>query len=498
MLVTVLHDPLRHASGHACQYRLLITDRTGRHPFLSIRPKAATRCCGSTCSGSSAIPRSTSSSCPPLGMVSAILATFTRRPIFGYPAMVLALIAHRLHRLRPVGAPYVRHRPAATRRELLHRRQHDDRHSTSGIQIFCWIATLWTGRLELPRRRCSSCFGFIFIFVIGGLTGVMLASVPLDLQVHDTFFVVAHFHYVLIGGAVFPLFGALPLLVSQVHRPDDDERLGQLAFWLLFVGFNVTFFPMHIARPAGHAAPHLHLSGRDGLGPAQPARRRSAPHHGASASCCFSSTSCAACAAASRPAPTPGLPARSNGPRPRRQSPGNFARPPVVTCAFRFGASRHRRRGAGLADHAAKCWSRACSMPKPDHRAVMPESSIWPFVVGAGGHRAVRRLDLHAVGYGVGYRAGHAAAGDLVLAEACADAAQHRARGETMKAQDMRRVARLPTYVYGSGSMMWWGTMGLMLIEGTVFAITLVVYFYLRSHSPTWPIKRHPSCSGAA
>ncbi len=85
----------------------------------------------------------------------------------------------------------------------------------SGVQIFCWIATLWTGRSPRFATPLLFVLGFFAIFVIGGLTGVMLASVPLDLQVHDTYFVVAHFHYVLIGGAVFPLFGALVLLVSE-------------------------------------------------------------------------------------------------------------------------------------------------------------------------------------------------------------------------------------------------------------------------------------------
>ena len=129
----------------------------------------------------------------------------------------------------------------------------------NGIQIFCWIATLWGGR---PRFATPLLFvlGFFFIFVLGGLTGVMLASVPLDLQVHDTYFVVAHFHYVLIGGAVFPLLGARLLLVPQDHRP-DAERAARAAgiSGSLFIGFNLAFFPMHLLGPAGHAAPGLHL-----------------------------------------------------------------------------------------------------------------------------------------------------------------------------------------------------------------------------------------------
>jgi cytochrome c oxidase subunit 1 len=114
----------------------------------------------------------------------------------------------------------------------------------SGVQIFCWIATIWLGK---PRFRPPLMFvlGFVAIFVLGGLTGVMLAAIPLDLQVHDTFFVVAHFHYVLIGGAVFPLLGAIFYWFPKITGRMMNERIGHVSFWLIFIGFNVTFFPMH-------------------------------------------------------------------------------------------------------------------------------------------------------------------------------------------------------------------------------------------------------------
>jgi cytochrome c oxidase subunit 1 len=115
----------------------------------------------------------------------------------------------------------------------------------SGVQIFCWIATMWDGK---PRFATPMLFvvGFIVTFVLGGLTGVMLASVPLDLQVHDTYFVVAHFHYVLIGGGVFPLLGAIHYWFPKAIGRMPSERLGKLSFWLIFAGFHVAFFPMHI------------------------------------------------------------------------------------------------------------------------------------------------------------------------------------------------------------------------------------------------------------
>ena len=146
----------------------------------------------------------------------------------------------------------------------------------NGVQIFCWLATLWDGR-PVFRTPLLFVLGFFFIFVIGGLTGVMLASVPIDLQVHDTYFVVAHFHYVLIGGAVFPLLGAVYYWFPKITGRMMSERLGRWHFWLAFIGFNARLLPDAHPRPAGHAAAGLHLSARDGLGQPQPLRHGWAP-----------------------------------------------------------------------------------------------------------------------------------------------------------------------------------------------------------------------------
>lgn len=120
----------------------------------------------------------------------------------------------------------------------------------TGIQVFAWIATIASGRprLQVPMLFV---FGFLFIFVLGGLTGVMVAAVPFDWQAHDTYFIVAHLHYVLIGGMVFPLIAGVYYWAPSASGRRMSERLGTWAFWLLFLGVNLTFFPMHIAGLMG-------------------------------------------------------------------------------------------------------------------------------------------------------------------------------------------------------------------------------------------------------
>ncbi|HWR15934.1 MAG TPA: cytochrome c oxidase subunit I [Terriglobales bacterium] len=186
---------------------------------------------------------------PGTGIVSTIIAAFSRRKIFGYLGLVLSTVATGfigfgvwVHHMFATGLPQLSDNffTAASLMIVI----------PTGVQFFCWIATLWSGKLhfELPMWWIG---GFFFVFLIGGLTGLMLAAVPLDWQVHDTYFVVAHFHYVLLGGAVFPLFGAIYYWFPKVTGRMLGETLGKWHFWLFFVGFNLTFFPMHILGMRG-------------------------------------------------------------------------------------------------------------------------------------------------------------------------------------------------------------------------------------------------------
>jgi len=186
---------------------------------------------------------------PAAGVVSTLIPTFARHPVVGYTWIVLAIIAMGflsfglwVHHMFAVGIPLLSLSffSAASMAVAI----------PTGIQIFAWLATLWSGKpwLRVPMLYLV---GFFFIFVLGGLTGVMVALVPFDWQVHDTHFVVAHLHYVLIGGMMFPLFAGLYYWLPLVSGRMPSESISRTGFWLVFIGFNLTFLPMHLTGMLG-------------------------------------------------------------------------------------------------------------------------------------------------------------------------------------------------------------------------------------------------------
>jgi cytochrome c oxidase subunit I+III len=186
---------------------------------------------------------------PAFGIATAIIPTFSRRRMVAFPLVALAEILVAFigfgvwaHHMFSVGLATITtvYFAAASLIIVI----------PSGIQLFAWITTLVTGR---PRFKTPLLWiiGFIVLFVLGGLTGVMFAAIPLDQQLTDTYFVVAHFHYVIFGAAVFPLLGGMFYWFPKVTGRMYHERVGQASFWLSFVGMNLTFFPMHIAGLLG-------------------------------------------------------------------------------------------------------------------------------------------------------------------------------------------------------------------------------------------------------
>ena len=180
---------------------------------------------------------------PGFGIASEVISVFARKPIFGYRLMALSLMAILIlgfsvwaHHMFVSGmSPWLRIPMMVTTMLIA---------VPTGIKVFSWLATLWEGRLRFTTPMLFAS-GFVSMFVIGGLSGIYLGAIPIDIHASDTYFVVAHIHYVLFGGSLFTIFAGIYYWFPKMTGRMYDERLGKLHFWLTFVGFNVTFFPMH-------------------------------------------------------------------------------------------------------------------------------------------------------------------------------------------------------------------------------------------------------------
>jgi cytochrome c oxidase subunit 1 len=227
--------------------QFLIFDRFFGTNFYTT-PRAPTRCSGSTCSGSSGT-RGLHPHPAGVRLVSEVLPTFSRKPIFGYPVMVYATVLIGFlgfgvwaHHMFAVGMGPVADSVFSLTTMLIA--------IPTGVKIFNWISTMWGGAIRFTTAAKFAA-ALVGMFTIGGISGVMHSSPPADLQQTDTYFVVAHFHYVLFGGSMFGLFAGIYYYFPKFIGRLMDERLGNWSFWLMLIGMNLTFFPMHFSGLLG-------------------------------------------------------------------------------------------------------------------------------------------------------------------------------------------------------------------------------------------------------
>jgi cytochrome c oxidase subunit I+III len=425
---------------------------------------------------------------PATGIVSAVVATGAQRPVVGYSLIVVAIVVTGfvsfglwVHHMFAAGIPSLA-KSFFTASSLMIA-------IASGVQIFAWIATLWGTR---PRMSPPVLFvlGFFFLFVLGGMTGVMVAVVPFDLQVHDTFFVVAHFHYVLIGGVVFPIFAGLHYWLPKITGRLLDRGLGHLSFWFSFIGFNLTFFPMHIMGFLGLPRRVFTYPGMLELDAYNLVATIGAFLLGAG----FVVFTLNAAWSLKRGSAAEGDPWRGDSLEWSVSSPPpnyTFLAPPIVNTRYPNwetdddrssdeAVERIRDAMRGLPDEWRGTLVTDALDAQPQAIQWLPGPTyvpLWTALATTAAAAAVlgRAYILAAV----------ATAVTAVLVAAWLRPRQHVL--DMLRASGISERVGLPVMAQGTQSPAWWGLVGLIAMLATVFAALAYTYFYLRLFSDEWP-----------
>jgi cytochrome c oxidase subunit I+III len=420
---------------------------------------------------------------PAMGIVSDALPTFCRRPLVGYSFVAIATVATGmlgfgvwLHHMFATGIPPLALAFFGGASILIT--------IPSAVGVFAWLATLWDGRPWYPAPM-KFMLGFISLFVIGGVSGVMTAAVPLDWQLTDTYFVVAHLHYVLVGINVFPVIAGIYYWFPKFTGRLMDERLGTWNFWTLFIGANLVFFPMHIVGLLG--MPRRVYSYPAGLGwqtynlletagafvfavgvvifAYNVIRSRT---HGRLAG---ANPWDAGTLEWSVPSPPPAF---------------NFATLPIVGSRHPLWEGRLEegsvrstlKNGPVLAD-GRETFATTPLDAEPSAVMRMPDDTVLPFLLA---------VSVGVIAYGLLFSLLWLAAAGVVGTAVCAIAWLWPSAATAYEGEIATRFGELPLGASGSRSVGWWGMIGVIATESAFFAYLLFSYFYLGSQSVNpWP-----------
>ena len=410
---------------------------------------------------------------PAAGMVSMMIPALCRTPIVGYRWVVGALLGVGIlsfglwaHHMFTTGMPH-RSATLVSAASMLVA-------IPTAIQVFAWIATLWRGRM---LREAPGWFllAFIGVFVLGGLTGVMLAVVPFDWQVHDTHFVVAHLHYVLIGGMVFPLFAAIYYWAPAVSGKKLSERMARWGCGLMFLGLNLAFFPMHITGMLG--MPRRVHTYAEGLGWDSLNMLSTAGAFVLAAGVLVVLVDIAlhlriggkVDANVWNASSLEWLPLHSYGPR---SIPLVRSREPLwdhPELAREVAEGRHFLPGTATGLRETIVTSPVDA--KPQYVLIVPGPSWLPLIAGAGTAAFFLLLTVKMVPAAIG--------GGIVGLAAMLMWMWQTDRGATHPPVDIGGGITLPVYASGPVSHSWWAMVVLMVVDGTVFASLVFSYSYL-------------------
>jgi cytochrome c oxidase subunit I+III len=418
---------------------------------------------------------------PAAGMVSMILPTMCRTPLVGYRWVVGALVGVGVlsfglwaHHMFTTGMPHLSAALFSAASMLVA--------IPTSIQIFAWIATLWRGKLVLEGPSWFL-LAFIAVFTLGGLTGVMLAVVPFDWQVHDTHFVVAHLHYVLIGGMVFPLFGALYYWAPVVGGKKLSEASARWGCGLMFLGLNVAFFPMHLTGMLG--MPRRVHTYAEGLGwdSLNMISTVGAFLLAAGVLVVLGEVALRLRLSGKVDANVWGasslewLPSHHHGPRSIPQIRGREPLWDHPELARETDQGRHYLPGTCTGGRETIVTSPMSA--RPQYLLLVPTSSWLPLLAGAGTAAFFLLLTVKLVWPAI--------VGGLFGLAALLAWLWQTDRGVAYPPMDIGGGIKLPVYASGPTSHSWWAMVVLMVVDGTVFASLIFSYAFLRAHSPAWP-----------